>query len=62
MLRRKIEYTNIVFYWLIAVATIYKFQVEIGATTNQDFKLQVKHRFMVFNLVLRDNYLSVATI
>ena len=44
------------------MATIYEFQVEIGATINQDFKLQVEHRFMVFNLVLRDNYLSVVTI
>ena len=42
----------------------YKFQVEIGAAANQDLmsKLCIKHKFMIFNLVLCDNYPSAVTI
>ena len=42
----------------------YKFQVEIGAATNQDFNIKIahEHRFMIFNLVLRDDYPIAATI
>ena len=44
----------------------YKFQIEIGAVTNQAkismVKLCRRHEFMVVNLVLRGDHLSVATI
>ena len=38
----------------------YKFQVEIDSAANWDFisKLWVRHKFMVFNLVLHGDYLS----
>ena len=42
----------------------YNFQVEIGVATNRDIYIKIARqvKFMVFNLVLRGDYLRVETI
>ena len=56
----KIAYDDVYHILPVNSRSYYKFQVELGAT-NQDFNI-VKHKFMVFNLELYNNYPSVATI
>ena len=48
---------------LVSSRGYYKFQVEIGATTNRDVisKSCVKYKFMVFNLVLHGDYPRAVT-
>ena len=32
------------FYWLIATASYYKFQIEIAVVTNQDFYIEIMRK------------------
>ena len=54
-----------ILYQLIAAASYYKFQVEKGAVTNQDFYIEIACKAAInygFNFVLYGAYPSVTTI